>query len=64
MLTEVEKEVILMFASCNMKISHAAKCTYMHRNTFVYYLEKIKRKMALDPRNFYDLVELVKKAKN
>lgn len=31
-----------------------------HRNTVLYHLDKVKRQTGLDPRRFYDLVELVK----
>lgn len=37
-----------------------AHAIFAHRNTVLYHLDKVKRQTGLDPRRFYDLVELVK----
>lgn len=34
---------------------------HFHRNTVIYRINKIKLITGLDPRNFWDLVELVKR---
>lgn len=53
-----DREIILKLADCGMSISETARQLYMHRNTVVYHVEKIKRATGKDPRNFYDLWEL------
>lgn len=58
-LTEKEKEVILSFADGNMHIGETANLLNLHRNTIDYHLRAIKENTGLDPKNFYDLVELV-----
>lgn len=58
-LTEVDKQVILALAECDMKISKAARKLYMHRNTIYYHIELIKNKTGCDANKFYDLLKLV-----
>ncbi len=40
------------FLGCGMNVCLAARKLYMHRNTLMYRLEKIKRLTGLDLRNF------------
>ena len=46
----------------NMNIGEVSRQLFMHRNTVTYHLDKVKRQTGLDPRRFYDLIELVKLA--
>lgn len=57
-MKSIEIDVIKKMCECNMRISKVAVNMYMHRNTVVYRLERIKEKYGLDPTNFYDLVKL------
>ena len=59
MLSDADKEIILTLADNNMNISSTAKSLFMHRNTVVYHLGKVKKVTGLDPMNFYDLIKLV-----
>lgn len=45
-----------------MNIGEVSRQLFMHRNTVTYHLDKVKRQTGLDPRRFYDLIELVKMA--
>ncbi len=58
-LTDADKEIVLAFAENNMDTSKTARSSVYHRNTIKYHLEQIQKKTKLDPRRFYDLVELV-----
>lgn len=52
---EFDKEMILTieeFMSCDMNISSTAKKLYVHRNTLIYRLDKIKKDTGLDIRYF------------
>ena len=40
--------------------AEVARAIFTHRNTVLYHLNKVKQQTGLDPRWFYDLVELVK----
>lgn len=40
------------FIDCSLNISAAARSLYMHRNTMMYRLDKIKRVTGLDIRQF------------
>lgn len=62
-MTDTERKVILAFAENNMRSTATADALHYHRNTIEYYLNKIKRTYNLDPKNFYDLVELVGQAR-
>lgn len=46
----------------SMNVGEVSRQLFMHRNTVTYHLDKVKRQTGLDPRRFYDLVELVKMA--
>ena len=50
-MKSIEIEVIKKMCECNMRISRVAVNMYMHRNTVVYRLERIKEKYGLDPTN-------------
>lgn len=60
-MTERDIEIIKAYAAHNMNVSATAKDLYMHHNTVIYHLGKIRAETGLDPRQFYDLVELVKR---
>lgn len=40
----------------NLNLSEASRRLYIHRNTLVYRLDKIKKSVGLDLRNFHDAV--------
>ena len=54
--------MMLAMANHSMNISEVSRQLFMHRNTVTYHLDKVKRQTGLDPRRFYDLIELVKLA--
>ena len=58
-LTERRRSLILAFAEHNMNLLETANASYMHRNTVEYQLNRIYKITGLNPKNFYDLVELV-----
>ena len=62
-MTKKEKEILLAYAENNMNTVKAARSIYCHHNTICYHLTKIKEKYGLDPRKFYDLVELLETIK-
>ena len=62
-LTDVDIQVVLTLANHNMNVSETSRSLYMHRNTVVYHIEKVKELTGLDPTNFHDLVELVQMAR-
>ena len=62
-MTEVDARIIVARADCNMNANEVARREYMHRNTVIYHLDKTKRDTGLDGRCFYDLIELLKIAK-
>lgn len=51
-------ETLEAFFECNMNASDAARKLYMHRNTIIYRLNKIKEVTGLDPFTFRDAVQL------
>ena len=62
-MTKTDARIIVAMADCNMIPAEVARREFMHRNTVIYHLEKTKRETGLDGRCFYDLVELLKIAK-
>lgn len=63
-LNEIDLDVIENFAANNMNVSKAARTSFLSRDSFVYHLDKIQDLLGLDPRNFYDLTELLKMKKD
>ena len=45
-----------LFLENNLNITQASKKGYMHRNTLIYRIDKIKRLIGLDIRNFVEAV--------
>ena len=64
MLTERNKEIILALAECNMNQSEVSRVKYLHINTVIFHIQKIRENTGLDPKNFYDLIKLVEMAKD
>ncbi|MHC1685483.1 MAG: PucR family transcriptional regulator [Clostridiaceae bacterium] len=44
------------FIKCGLNISEAAKGLYIHRNTLIYRLDKIKKETEFDIRNFKEAI--------
>lgn len=51
-------ETLQTFFDCNLSITETANQLYVHRNTLIYRLKKIKEKTGLDPQLFTDAVKL------
>jgi carbohydrate diacid regulator len=62
-LDDRKRAIILEMAEQNMNTAAVARKMYFHRNAAVYHFDKIQDITGLDPRNFYDLVKLVKMVK-
>jgi carbohydrate diacid regulator len=56
-------EIILSLADNNMNETKTARELFMHRNTVIYHLRKVKKLTGLDPMNFYDLCKLVERVR-
>lgn len=54
-----DANIILALAGNRMNVSDAARKLYMHRNTVIYHINKVKKRTGFDPLDFYDLVKLV-----
>ena len=62
-LTVDDWSIILTLADNRMQVATTARKLYCHKNTVTYHVNKIKKLTGLDPLNFYDLIKLVKQAK-
>ena len=62
-LTKTQAEVVLGYAEASMSIADASKMIYMTKNNVAYNLTRIYEKTGLNPRNFYNLCDLVVMAK-
>ena len=58
-LSAEDKEILKQYAIDNMNVSTTAKHFYLHRNSLVYRLERVKKRTGLDPTYFFDLVALL-----
>lgn len=62
-MNQSQAKIVLMYAEANMNLSEVARNTFYHRNTLEFHLGRIYDITGLDPKNFYDLVILVDRAK-
>lgn len=58
-LSERQCQIVEAMADHNMNAAVVARELNFHRNNVVYHIEQVKKKTGLDPRCFYDLVELL-----
>lgn len=61
-LTVIQLKIIRAYAKNNMRVTEAARDLKYHRNSIMYHFERIHEKTGLDPKNFYDLVKLLRMA--
>lgn len=59
-LTFEEKLFIKSYADNNMRLCPAARVSYCNYQTLDFRLSQIYKRTKLNPRNFYDLVKLMK----
>lgn len=59
-LNELDWKVVKAYADCNMKVLPAARLCFMSDNAVQNHLNKVHRLTGLNPKCFYDLVELMK----
>lgn len=59
-MNKEDAHIVVAMANHNMNVTDVARAIFAHRNTVLYHLNKVKQQTGLDPRRFYDLVELVK----
>ena len=59
-LKQLDREIVLAFADHGMRESKAAAALHYHPGSVTYHLDKVREVTGLDPRNFYDLIKLVK----
>ena len=64
MMDERDVEIILALADNNLNESETSRALYMHRNTVVYRIRKIKRLTGLDPTKFHDLCKLIQRVQD
>lgn len=57
-----DAHIVIAMANHNINVTDVARAIFAHRNTVLYHLNKVKQQTGLDPRRFYDLVELVRMA--
>lgn len=62
-MTLTQAEVVVQLAKCNMNITKTSQAMFMHRNNITYHIRQIRRDTGLNPLNFYQLCELLPKAK-
>lgn len=61
-MNKEDAHIVIAMANHNMIVTDVARAIFTHRNTVLYHLNKVKQQTGLDPRRFYDLVELVRMA--
>ena len=63
-MDERDAKIILAIADSAINLNAAARAVFMHRNTLVYHIGKIKKITGLDATDFYDLCKLVEMVVN
>ena len=57
-ISETLLETLKAFFDNNLSISRAARAIYIHSNTLLYRLRRVKEITGLDPKKFDDAVQL------
>lgn len=57
-IVEKQFETLQAYFDCDLNINRAAKKLFIHRNTMIYRLNKIKTDSGYDPQNFHDATTL------
>ena len=57
-MNDKRKKILIALADNNMKVTEAAKSLFLHRNTVLFHLRKVKEETGLDPCKFHDLCKL------
>ena len=55
-----DKKLLKAYAENDMNMIKTSNVVYLHYNTIRYRFQLIQRETGLNPRNFYDLVKLLK----
>lgn len=63
-ITPIRRDIILLLADCNMRITSVANKMHMSNSTVLYHVKMIKAITGKNPMNFYDLAELVQMEKS
>lgn len=58
-MSDKDVEIIRAMADLSMNVSEVSRTLFMHRNTVIYHLGRIKKETGLDPQKFCDLVVLM-----
>ena len=58
-MQDIDNRILKALADNNLCVTQAAKELYMHRNTVIYQVQKIKAKTGMNPLNFWDMVKLL-----
>lgn len=59
MLDSIDAKVIELMAECDMNVSKVAEIMFFNRTSVEARINRIKRITKLDPRRFYDLIQLI-----
>lgn len=59
-LSEMDREVLVQLAANSLDVTKTARALFVHRNTVVYHILRVKQVTGLDPKNLIDLVKLTK----
>jgi DNA-binding PucR family transcriptional regulator len=62
-ITPIRCKIILALADNRMRVTEAARELFMHYSTVIYHIRLIKAITGKDPMNFYDLIDLVRMAR-
>jgi carbohydrate diacid regulator len=57
-ISEQSVRTLQVFFDCNLNIQEAAQALFVHRNTLIYRLKRIKELTGYDPQNFQDATAL------
>ncbi len=58
-----DAEIIVKLADNGLDISPTGRALFLHPNTVKYHIRKIHRETGKNPRDFYDMCELLPQAK-
>lgn len=58
-MDEKQARAVIAYAENNMNAQKTADALHYHRNSVVYHLISVRKKLGKNPMKFYDLCELL-----
>ena len=61
-MTQTQKAVVIGMANNSLSVTKTAREMHYHHNTIQFHVQMIHKQTGLNPRNFFDMIQLYQEA--